>query len=126
MRELRTIKMAGLGIVGASLLLTAAPTAFAADVAGGFSYGTANSTGGKVTIKNPVLDRCYPTKGAASGINETNLPAQVFRNSDCTELATTLAPGQSDNMITFASVKFTDQGPMPAAPVPAADTPIKP
>jgi hypothetical protein len=120
MRDRRSSKVAGLGIVGVSLILTAAPTAFAADPAGGFSYGTVGSPNAAVTIQNPTLGQCSATKGiASSGENKTDMAAQVFKDGDCKQLAATIEPGQSDNMVTFASVKFADQGPVPAQGTPA-------
>jgi hypothetical protein len=120
MRDRRSIKVAGLGTLSAGLILTAAPTVFAANVTGGFSYAVADSPNAAVTIQNPALDRCYATQGnAADAHNRTDIAAQVFKDSDCKELAATIPPGRSDNMITFASVKFADQGPVPPPGTPA-------
>ena len=52
---------------------------------------------------------------------KTHMAAQVFKDSDCKQLAATIEPGQSDKMVSFASVKFTDQG-----PIPAPGAPVKP
>jgi hypothetical protein len=113
MRDRRSIKVAGPAIV-AGLILTA-PPASAADATGAFSYGTGNSP--QATIDNPALGRCYATKGtASSGINKTDVVAQIFKDSDCKQLAATIAPGQSEQMVTFASVKFQNPVPAPAIP----------
>jgi hypothetical protein len=126
MRNLRSVKALGLATVGTTLLLTAVPTAFAANLTGTFSYGTSQSSAGKVTIKNPTLDRCYPTKGAASAVNDTVSVARLFKDSDCKELTVALTPGRSDNKITFASVEFPTNAAAPGTTAPAAGTPTKP
>jgi hypothetical protein len=125
MRISRSIRATGVGVgivaVGLFLAGVTGGSASAANVTGGFSYGTADSPSGAATIKNPTLERCYPTKDAADGVNETNLAAQVFKDGDCKDLAATLRPGESNDAVTFASVKFTDH-----APNAAVGTPIKP
>jgi hypothetical protein len=75
-----------------------------------------------MSIGNPTPVRCYATQGVASGgVNRTDLVAHIFKDGDCGQLAAIIAPGQSVTMVSFASVKFTDQ-----RPVPAPGTPTKP
>jgi hypothetical protein len=99
-RDRRSIKVVGLAIAAAGLL--AAVPAALGNVYGGEPPNAA------VTLQNPILGRCYPTSRTADkGVNDTDITAQVFKDSDCKQLEATLAPGQSDRTLSFASVKFT-------------------
>jgi hypothetical protein len=101
MADRRSIKAAGLAIVGVALL--AAVPAALANV-----YATGESPNAAVTLQDPTPGRCYPISGTADkGVNDTDIAAQVFKDTDCKQLEATLAPGQSNRTVDFASVKFT-------------------